>query len=110
MACKQFLIGALAAALFAACGGANHKVICNPVPSFASPAVSCVAVAEKKKPPPVAKPEPKPDPKPKPEPEPEPEPPKPVVVKKESIELDRTVQFEPDSAKLIADSKDLLDE
>jgi outer membrane protein OmpA-like peptidoglycan-associated protein len=33
-----------------------------------------------------------------------------VVVKKESIELDRTVQFEPDSAKLIADSKDLLDE
>jgi OOP family OmpA-OmpF porin len=108
MACKRVLIGALAGALFAACGGASKPVICSPVPSFASPAVSCVAIAEPEPPKPVAKPEP--EPKPEPKPEPEPEPPKPVVVKKESIELDRTVQFEPDSAKLIADSKDLLDE
>ena len=107
MACNRVLIGAIASALFAGCGGAGKKVTCGPVPSFASPAVSCLAVAEPKPPPPpVAKPEPKPEP----EPEPEPEPPKPVVVKKESIELDRTVQFEPDSAKLIDDSKHLLDD
>lgn len=109
MACKHVLIGAIAGAWLAGCGGANNKVICSPVTSFASPAVSCVAVAEPKPPPPpppVAKPEPKPEPRP----EPEPEPPKPVVVKKDSIELDRTVQFEPDSAKLIEDSRNLLDE
>src|SRR5215216_4589928 len=108
MACERFLIGTIAAALIAGCGGASQKTICSPVPSFASPAVSCVAVAAPKPPPPpVAKVEPKEDPKP--EPEPEPEPPKPVVVKKEAIELDRTVQFEPNSAKLIEDSKTLLD-
>lgn len=108
MACKHVLIGAIAGAMLAGCGGANPKVICSRVNSFASPAVSCVAVAEPRPapPPPVAKPEPKPELKP----EPKPEPPKPVVVKKESIELDRTVQFEPDSAKLIEDSRDLLDE
>ena len=106
MACNHVLIGAIAGALLAGCGGANNQVICSRVTSFASPAVSCVAVAEPRPAPPlpVAKPEPKPEPRP------EPEPPKPVVVKKESIELDRTVQFEPDSAKLIEDSRDLLDE
>jgi OOP family OmpA-OmpF porin len=106
MACNHVLIGAIAGALLAGCGGANNQVICNRVTSFASPAVSCVAAAEPRPAPPVpvAKPEPKPEPRP------EPEPPKPVVVKKESIELDRTVQFEPDSAKLIEDSRDLLDE
>lgn len=106
MACKHALFAAIAGASLVGCGAADKKVTCSPVPSFASPAVSCVAAAEPKPepPPPVAKPEPKPDP------EPTPEPPKPVVVKKESIELDRTVQFEPDSAKLIPDSRDLLDE
>lgn len=102
MACNHVLIGAIAGAWLAGCGGANNQVICSRVTSFASPAVSCVAVAEPRPaaPLPVAKPEPRP----------EPEPAKPVVVKKESIELDRTVQFEPDSAKLIEDSRDLLDE
>jgi outer membrane protein OmpA-like peptidoglycan-associated protein len=43
--------------------------------------------------------------------EPAPEPaPAPVVVKQESIELDRTVQFLPNSANLVDDSKSLLDE
>jgi outer membrane protein OmpA-like peptidoglycan-associated protein len=115
MACKsQLLAVAVAVAVASAaagCGGASTKTTCKPVPSFASPAVQCVAVAAPKPPPPPPpppKPEPKPEPPPEPEPEPEPE--KPVVVKKEQIELDRTIQFEPDSAKLVADSKTLLDE
>ena len=89
--------------------GSSPKSVCKPVPSFASPAVQCVAMEEPKEAP---KPEPKPVPEPEPvkEPEPEPEPEKPVVVKKEKIELDRTIQFEPNSAKLIEDSKTLLDE
>ena len=48
MACNRVLIGAIASALFAGCGGAGKKVTCGPVPSFASPAVSCLAVAEPK--------------------------------------------------------------
>jgi len=110
MACKQ-LIEVLAgvALVTAGCGSAGNKTVCNPVPSFASPAVQCVAMAEPK-PPPPPKPEPKEEPKPEPPPPPEPEPEKPVVVKKEKIELDRTIQFEPNSAKLIDDSKVLLDE
>jgi outer membrane protein OmpA-like peptidoglycan-associated protein len=111
MGCERlsYLVGALALAI-AGCGGANTKNVCKPIPSFASPAVQCVAMAEAPPPPKPEpkKPEPEPEP-PKPEPEPEPEPP-PVVVKKERIELDRTIQFEPYSATLIDDSKALLDE
>src|SRR5262245_34662435 len=104
MACEKWLI----VALLAGCGSSGQKMICKPVPSFSSPAVSCVAMAEPKPPPPKPEPEPE-EPKKEPEPEPEPTPP-PVVVKREEIELDRTVQFEPNSAKLIEDSKSLLDE
>lgn len=111
MGCERlsYLVAGLALVI-AGCGSASTKTVCKPVPSFASPAVQCVAMAE---PPPPPRPEPKkpePEPEPpKPEPEPEPEPP-PVVVKKERIELDRTIQFEPYSATLIDDSKALLDE
>src|SRR5512139_3396008 len=87
----------------AACGSkANRR--CTPVPSFSSPAGECVALAAPAKPPPtppkpkVKEPEPEPEPAP-PEPPP-PEPPPTVVVTKEKIELDRTVQFESGKAKL----------
>jgi OmpA-OmpF porin, OOP family len=108
MACRHLIV----ALVLAGCAGANTKTVCTPVPSFQSPAVQCVAMAEPPPPPPKPEPpkvEPPPKPEPPPEPPPEPEPP-PVVVKKERIELDRTIQFEPYSAKLIEDSKVLLDE
>jgi OOP family OmpA-OmpF porin len=100
------------------CGGSKNRV-CSPEPSFSSPAYECVALAEPPPPPPPPEPEPpkpepepvKPEPEPEPpKPEPEPEPPPAVVVKQETIELDRTVQFEVGSAKLVEDSKNLLDE
>src|SRR5574337_1796786 len=108
MGCERLVIGLVTGALVAAgCGSTSkNRTVCSPVPSIGSPAVSCVAVVEAPKPKPKP-PEPKPEPKPEPEPEPEP---KPVVVKKEKIELNRTVQFLPDSAKLVEDSKSLLDE
>jgi outer membrane protein OmpA-like peptidoglycan-associated protein len=116
------LAGALAAAA-AGCGSSANR-ICQPVPGFSSPAGQCVAVAAVEPPPP---PEPKPDPEPPPPepeaeppppepepepppPEPEPAPPPPVVITKERIELDRTIQFETGSAILLTDSRALLDE
>jgi outer membrane protein OmpA-like peptidoglycan-associated protein len=119
MACEQRWICALIGVALVAggCGGAKG-VTCTPAPSFASPAVRCVAVAKPKPTPAprpvVAKPEPPPPPPPEPEPEPEPEPPPPeppaVVVKQETIELNRTIQFETGSAKLVDDSRTLLDD
>ena len=96
-----------------ACGGKQNRR-CTPVASFGSPAGECVALAEPEKPPPpppkVKEPEPEPEPPP-PEPEPPPpEPPPTVVVTNEKIELDRTVQFESGKAKLVDDSKTLLDD
>jgi OOP family OmpA-OmpF porin len=101
------------ALLLVACGS-NVPRRCTPVPSFSAPAGECVALAEAPKPeppkPPPPKPvEPEPEPPP-PEPEPEPEPPPTVVVTKEKIELDRTVQFESGKAVLIEDSEKLLDD
>jgi len=118
MACEQIWIRALIglALVTAGCGGAKG-VTCTTAPSFASPAVRCVAVA-KPKPRPAPRPvvaEPEPEPEPPPPPEPEPEPPPPpeppaVVVKQDTIELDRTIQFETGSAKLVDDSRALLDD
>lgn len=97
--------------------GANTQRRCTPVPSFSAPAGECVALAEAPKPEPPKPPPPKPkEPEPEPEPpppEPEPPPPEPpptVVVTKEKIELDRTVQFESGKAILIEDSEKLLDD
>lgn len=101
--------------LLVACGGKQNRR-CTPVASFGSPVGECVALEEPPKPPPpppkVKEKEPEPEPEPPP-PEPEPPPPEPpptVVVTKEKIELDRTVQFESGKAKLIEDSKNLLDD
>jgi outer membrane protein OmpA-like peptidoglycan-associated protein len=100
--------------LVAACGANQHRR-CTPVPSFSAPAGECVALAEAPKPEPPKPPPPKvkePEPEPPP-PEPEPPPPEPpptVVVTKEKIELDRTVQFESGKAVLIEDSEKLLDD
>jgi outer membrane protein OmpA-like peptidoglycan-associated protein len=101
-------------ALLVACGS-NQQRRCTPVPSFSAPAGECVALAEAPKPPPPKPPPPKPaEPEPEPPPpEPEPPPPEPpptVVVTKEKIELDRTVQFESGKAVLIEDSEKLLDD
>jgi outer membrane protein OmpA-like peptidoglycan-associated protein len=117
MRCRaQLIVLAILVAALAACGGkANRR--CTPVPSFSSPVGECVALAEPPKPPmipaKIEKPPPEPEPEPEPEPpkpEPEPEPPPTVVVTKEKIELDRTVQFESGKSKLIDDSTKLLDD
>jgi outer membrane protein OmpA-like peptidoglycan-associated protein len=123
MPCRTLIIVLVAAA--GACGSSANR-ICKPVPSFSSPAGQCVAMAEVEPPPPPPAPEPEPErepepPPPEPEPvpepvpeppppEPEPEPPPTVVVKEERIELDRTIQFVSGSARLLDDSKVLLDD
>ncbi len=117
MRCRPIVVVVLAALV--ACGSNAHRR-CTPVPSFSAPVGECVALAEAPKPPPPKppppkkepepEPEPKPEPPPEPEPKPEPEPPPSVVVTQEKIELDRTVQFESGKSKLIADSKQLLDD
>jgi outer membrane protein OmpA-like peptidoglycan-associated protein len=124
MRSKSIIVASLSAALVAyGCGGGANR-ICKPVSGYSSPASECVAMAEPEPPPPPPAPEPEPEPPPPepevppeppppPEPEPpppEPEPPPPVVVTEKRIELDRTIQFESGSARLIDDSKVLLDD
>jgi outer membrane protein OmpA-like peptidoglycan-associated protein len=118
MRCRSILVAILVVAAIGC--GSDARRICEPVPSFSAPAGQCVALAEPA-PPPAPEPEPEPEPPPpEPEPEPpppepeppppEPEPPPPVVITEKRIELDRTIQFETGSARLLEDSKVLLDE
>jgi OOP family OmpA-OmpF porin len=83
----------------AACATPNTGRVCSPVSSWASPAYECVATA----PPPAAPPAP--------------EPPAPLTqaapkteVKAEKIELKEKVEFDTDSARILDQSKPLLDE
>ncbi len=94
--------------LAAGCATPEAKKACYPVASWSSPVFRCAAPMAAA---PVAE-APAPEPAAAPEPEPavaEPEPPK-ARMNEDVIDLSETVQFDEDSANLIARSKELLDD
>jgi OmpA-OmpF porin, OOP family len=90
---------ALAGGLAAACAQPNPLRTCEPLSSWASPAYGCAISGGEAAPPPLegAPPEPAP-------------PPPRVAVTGDKIELSQTVQFETNSAILLHESEELLDE
>jgi OOP family OmpA-OmpF porin len=106
----SILVGA-AGTLSAGCATPEAKAVCHPVAGWTTPVFRCAAPA-----PMVAAVPPPPEPAAPPAPEPEPaapppaEPPPTASLKTEKIELSETVQFETDSAVLVARSKVLLDD
>ena len=109
---SEALITITLGAALAGCATPEAKAVCYPVAGWSTPVFRCAAPPAE----PVAvtpPPEPAPEPaKPAPEPEPEipAEPPPKAAMNTDKIDLSETVQFETDSAVLIARSKTLLDE
>lgn len=92
MRCKTFAL-----MMVAACATPKGPEVCRPVSSWASPSFRCAPIVAVEAPvePPVETPPPPPPPEPEPE---------------EVIELRDRIQFETDSATLLAKSKAVLDE
>lgn len=91
-------VGLVAAA---ACTPPGAVPICSPLASFTAPALRCGTPTLEVSPPAAATPEPPP---------PAALPPRRVEVTEDKINLGETVQFETNSANLVAQSKTLLDE
>jgi OOP family OmpA-OmpF porin len=100
MRSRFFLLGVLAAA---GCTKPGSVPICSPVASWTMPALHCTT-------PPSIAAEPPPPPGPVSEPPPPAPPPPRVEVVEDRINLGETVQFEVNSATLVAQSRTLLDE
>lgn len=98
--------------LIAGCTKPGEMPVCSPAATWSAPALRCGAgnapAPEAPPPPPVAQPS-QPPPVVEVTPPPPPLPPR-VEVKEDRIDLGETVQFETGSAKLIDQSKSLLDE
>lgn len=98
--------------LVAACTKPGDMPVCSPAATWSAPTLRCGAgsapAAEAPPPPPAAQPS-QPPPVVEVTPPPPPPPPR-VEVKEDRIDLGETVQFETGSAKLIDQSKSLLDE
>src|SRR5579862_8691421 len=100
---SELILSSLAALCVAACAKPIEGApVCAPVSSWSAPAFRCISAPPPAPAPVVEAPPPKP--------EPPPEPPPKAKVSEEKIELAETVQFETDSAKLLDQSKSLLDE
>jgi len=93
--------------LVAACTKPGQMPVCSPAATWSAPTLRCGAEAAPPAPPPPAAAQPPP---PVVEVTPPPPPPPRVEIKEDRLELGETVQFETGSAKLLDQSKSLLDE